>query len=803
MADEFKGINQQTLKNVEAVKSSMAEIATASAKANKQLTDQQRLLADYKKNYSDIASSAGKFAKLQDEASRSASATGKALKEQQIQLSNIRSLNAQIENLMDQMVKATEEENRALQRQVNNLSAARDNARELANAFGELVEDSSKLDKSTMWFSALSQVVRDVPGLRKLSEPFDAAAKAARETVLSNAKNKSFLEEALKTGKGLTAEKIKALGLEKQAAGLTGTAAASRLKAAGATTKMQSAGIAGMQAGFKALGPIIKSALGPLALIQVAVDVVKFFVGAMFDANKQSVDLARNIQVTAEGGAKYRQYIIDGKNATQTQYKLTKDLIQSEGELATLSEASLAFSLEQLDVQTQLTKEVKLQAGEAAQLSKLFSINGESSQEQLDTVYDSVAEFANQNKILFNSKKVMEAMSKVSGQLLVSFKGNTKELANAVQQAMKLGINLQTAQGISKSMLNFEESISAELEAELLTGRDINLDRARALSMQGKYAEAAEEALNAVGSLERFQEMNVFQQEALAKAAGLTVDQLSDALILQKYQGTQTGKQIERFKAMGMETEALALANGELVGEQLKQATQQLNAQEKFNIAVERAKEIFTDLVDGGAIQTLADAIQGLADSSLLQGYAEEGKAKRLTKQLEEDKKGTEEEKAIVKLAENQVGIGDMLSKAAKGALVGAGTGATVGAFAGGIGAIPGAVGGAMYGAAAALAMGLYEKAQAKGAAKESDKIREKYYPDENQQIKANDFTIRTNPADTLVMAGGTKFGDETNALLKELISSMKSGGDIYIDSTKVGTALGLATFNSNVNFNS
>jgi len=52
-------------------------------------------------------------------------------------------------------------------------------------------------------------------------------------------------------------------------------------------------------------------------------------------------------------------------------------------------------------------------------------------------------------------------------------------------------------------------------------------------------------------------------------------------------------------------------------------------------------------------------------------------------------------------------------------------------------------------------------------------------------------------------MAGGTKFGDETNALLKELISSMKSGGNIYIDSTKVGTALGLATYNSNVNFNS
>jgi len=547
--------------------------------------------------------------------------------------------------------------------------------------------------------------------------------------------------------------------------------------------------------GIKALGPSLKAALGPLALIQVAADAIKFIVGAMFDANKQSVDLARNIQVTAEGGAKYRQYIIDGKNATETQYKLTSALVQSESELATLSEASLAFSLEQLDVQTQLTKEVKLQSGEAAQLSKLFSINGESSREQLDTVYDSVAEFANQNKILFNSSKVMSAMSKVSGQLLMSFKGNTKELANSVQQAMKLGINLQTAQGISRNMLNFEESISAELEAELITGKNLNLDRARALSLQGKYAEAAEEALNSVGSIEEFQEMNVLQQEALAKAAGVTVDQLSDALIQQKYQGTQTGKQIERFKEMGMEAEAAALAAGKLTGEQLQQATQQLNAQEKFNIAVERAKEIFSDLVDGGAIQTLADAIQGLADSALLKGYAEEGKAKRLTKDLEEDKKGTEEEKAIVKLAENQVSLVDQLKGIAKGAIIGAGAGAAIG----GVGAIPGAlVGAAVYGF-----KGSREKRIGQEAAVESEKIREKYYPNEDKEIKANDFTIRTNPEDTLVMAGGTKFGDETNALLKELISSMKSGGNIYIDSTKVGTALGLATYNSNVNFNS
>ena len=43
----------------------------------------------------------------------------------------------------------------------------------------------------------------------------------------------------------------------------------------------------------------------------------------------------------------------------------------------------------------------------------------------------------------------------------------TKELINAVLQANKLGISLEQAKGISESMLDFESSISKELEAEL------------------------------------------------------------------------------------------------------------------------------------------------------------------------------------------------------------------------------------------------------------------------------------------------------------------------------------------------
>jgi hypothetical protein len=544
-------------------------------------------------------------------------------------------------------------------------------------------------------------------------------------------------------------------------------------------------GFQAMGKGIKALGPSLQAALGPLALIGIAVEAIKFFVGAMFDANKQSVDLARNLGVSTQEGEKLRQYYIDNKNLLQTQYKLTAALVESQTQLSELSALSNVYSLDALDAQTQLTKEVKLQAEDASNLNKIFIVNGEESTKALDNAYDTVAEYANQNKVLFDSKKILSQASKVSGQLLVSFKGSTTELIKAVMQANKLGISLEQAKGISQSMLDFESSISAEMEAELLTGKDLNLEDARRLALQGDFAGAAAAALKNVKSLEEFQGMNVIQQEALAKAAGLTVDQLSDALIQQKFQGTETGEQIKRLKEAGMVEQANALAAGKLVGENLKTATQQLNAQEKFNLAVEQAKEVFSDLVSGGALQTLADALQGLANSSFIKGYAEEGEAKRIEKELQEKNKNkpgsvSQKDLDIAKSATDQKTVGEQVGKVAGYTAAGAAIGSVVPVL------------GTLVGAGIGAIVGIVANAQSRESAKEdlasSKKIAEtqqiKGY--DKTEIKANDFTIRTHPKDELVIAGGTNLGGKENKevtmLLKELIKATQQGKDVSLN---------------------
>jgi hypothetical protein len=576
------------------------------------------------------------------------------------------------------------------------------------------------------------------------------------------------------------------------------------LDVSGAKKAMEEAadeGASGFQAmgkGIKALGPSLQAALGPLALIGVAVKAIKFFVGAMFDANKQSVDLARNLGVSTQEGEKLRQYYIDNKNLLQTQYKTLAAMVEAQTQLSELSALSDVATKSELDTQIQLTKEVKLQAEDASNLNKIFRVNGDESTKALDNAYDTVAQYANQNKVLFNSQKILSQASKVSGQLLVSFKGSTTELFKAVMQANKLGISLEQAKEISQSMLDFESSISAEMEAELLTGKDINLEDARRLALQGDFAGAAAEALKNVKGLEEFQRMNVIQQEALAKAAGLTVDQLSDALIQQKFQGTETGEQIKRLKEAGMVEQANALAAGKLVGENLKTATQQLNAQEKFNLAIEQAKEVFSDLVSGGALQTLADALQGLANSSFIKGYAEEGEAKRIEKELQEKNKTTpgsvsQKDLDIAKSATDQKTVGEQAGKVAGYTAAGA----AIGSIIPGVGTLIGAGVGAITG----IVANAYSRESRKEDLVASKKIAEtqqiKGY--DKNEIKVNDFIIRTHPKDELVMAGGTNLGkggnEEVTLLLKELVTAVKSGGNVYLDGTKVGTAMNVSTY--------
>jgi len=125
-----------------------------------------------------------------------------------------------------------------------------------------------------------------------------------------------------------------------------------------------------------------------------------------------------------------------------------------------------------------------------------------------------------------NPAEVFREIAGATGETLAHFKGGGEYLNKAVISAKRMGLGLDDVAKISRGLLNFESSIEAEMEAQMLTGMDINFNKARMFAMNKEGAKAAEEVMRQVGGLERFRRMNIFQQEAVAKATGLEVSEL-------------------------------------------------------------------------------------------------------------------------------------------------------------------------------------------------------------------------------------------------------------------------------------
>ena len=101
-----------------------------------------------------------------------------------------------------------------------------------------------------------------------------------------------------------------------------------------------------------------------------------------------------------------------------------------------------------------------------------------------------------------------------------------RNLAMAAIEAKKLGLSLDTIGKISETILDFQSSIESELEASLLIGRQLNLNRARELALANDFEGLQREIVKQVGSERELNKLNSIERKSLAKALGITVAEL-------------------------------------------------------------------------------------------------------------------------------------------------------------------------------------------------------------------------------------------------------------------------------------
>jgi len=153
-------------------------------------------------------------------------------------------------------------------------------------------------------------------------------------------------------------------------------------------------------------------------------------------------------------------------------------------------------------------------------------------------------------------------------------KDGGENLLRAAVQARKLGINLADVAKTADGLLSFQDSLNKEIEASILLGRDVNLQRARELSLTNDIEGLQEELVKQVGTEAEFNELNRIQRDALASALGMDVASIQKLVSRQGEQLTLQGE-INRLTAENEIPEetitgtAQLLADFKMIGMQL------------------------------------------------------------------------------------------------------------------------------------------------------------------------------------------------------------------------------------------
>ena len=330
---------------------------------------------------------------------------------------------------------------------------------------------------------------------------------------------------------------------------------------------------------FKNISKAINTVLAANPLIAAAAIIVGV-VSAVIKLNKALSETAKEFGVSRgeaaliEGKLKLAQF--NGLGLSLTAEETRQAFVAINNELGSINNTSVS-----------LIRNIARGAAEtgttADEFTKVLSIIESVSTESRDELVNSLSSAADEVRRL--GVQIPSAVFKdlaSNTEFFAQFaKDGGDNILQAAIQARKLGLNLGDVANISENLLDFETSIEKQLEASVLLGRQINLDRARQLALSGDQEGLLQEIQKQVGGEAEFTRLNVVQRKALAESVGLNVEQLSR--LVRNQATTATGDAVSGVTDTAQKTiEQLGIIS--------TTAQNQLSAQNKTNTILETRK---------------------------------------------------------------------------------------------------------------------------------------------------------------------------------------------------------------------
>jgi len=375
--------------------------------------------------------------------------------------------------------------------------------------------------------------------------------------------------------------------------------------------------------GFKNIGKqITEGILNPANLVLAA---FTFFIKALVQGDKQVGEMAKSLNLTYQEANQVRGELTQMAQQSEYTAVTTTRMAESLSTINSTFGTTAEISRENLDTFSLLRDTAGMTNEEIISLYGFSKLTGKELKDSTESFQASAKAAAFQANVAINTKKLMADISKTSKRFQLSIEGGEAGLAKAMVNAKLLGVEMSTVESIADSLLDFESSIEAELSAELLLGKNINLEKARQAALSNDLATLASEINREAGSAAEFNKMNRIQQEALAKAVGMTASGLSDALFEQEALAS-LGKELNSDEKRAFETlkekYGVEEATRRIKDGQLESLVAQQSTAEKFADVMSKVQEIFVALAEPvlGLVNGIMDMVGGAENLAKIMG---------------------------------------------------------------------------------------------------------------------------------------------------------------------------------------
>lgn len=316
-------------------------------------------------------------------------------------------------------------------------------------------------------------------------------------------------------------------------------------------TKQSLAGFKQMIVKARAFGMILKT--NPIfAIAAILIAIVGSLVSAFKAARELQRELGTGLIQSGLIAAKLKavEFSLIGMDVSAEQVRASFDAISEN--LGGIEQASFGFL-------RNFTKLSQVTGATAEDLASILSIQESVSDASRDALMSQIE--ANAEVIRLQGLApgaVFKDLASNAEFFATSMKAGTNNVMKTAIEARKLGLNLSTVAKISESLLNFESSIEKQMEASVLLGRQLNLDKARQLSFMDDQEGMMREILRQVGGEAEFERLKGFQRRALADAVGVDVAEL--AKLARQQEGAATGVAVAKTteeKSLGVQEKML------------------------------------------------------------------------------------------------------------------------------------------------------------------------------------------------------------------------------------------------------